>query len=114
MLFAYDHGKVRADQFRTLKRLLINSAQLQFPASTINELVDFITSLTIVDPSHRFTPLQALHHPFLISCYSFPISLLRPQPTDDNNEHDIQTSKRRKKRFGTQYQHGIHFASFDS
>lgn len=112
MLFAYDHGKVRSDQFRSLKRLLVNSAQLQFPPSTINELLDFITSLTIVDPTHRFTPLQALHHPFLVSCCTFPISLLlKPQITDHNNEHETQDSKRRKRRHGTQ---GIHFASFDS
>lgn len=109
MLFAYDHGKVRSDQFRSLKRLLVSSVQLQFPVSTVNELVDFITSLTIVDPTHRFTPLQALHHPFLVSCYTFPIALLKPQISSDNsNEHDVQAGKRRKR---IQHQHGIYFAS---
>lgn len=67
----------RLEQTKSIKRLL----QKHVTASSIpqhdwNMMIDLLTGLTAVDPSHRLSPFEALQHNFLIDEINIPMGIV--------------------------------------
>lgn len=67
----------RMEQMKSVRRLLLRHVSFQsITPQDLQSLVDFLTSLTAVDPSHRITAFEALQHTFLVAEINLPMGVV--------------------------------------
>jgi serine/threonine protein kinase len=89
----------RMEQMKSIKRLILRHVSFQSIAPhDLQSLVDFLTSLTAVDPSHRITAFDALQHSFLVAEINLPMSVVIQTVNDAEDAASSSSSKLYKRR----------------
>lgn len=89
----------RSEQTKSIKRLLLKHTSFQsIPTYEIQTLIDFLTSLTAVDPSHRISPFDALQHNFLVEEINLPMGVViqTAHEAEDIGSSSTRVYKRRR------------------
>jgi serine/threonine protein kinase len=102
----------RNEQVKSIRRLLskhVSSSNI--PHNEWYALIDFLTCLTAVDPSHRISPFDALQHNFLVDEINLPIGVVAQtvQDAEDQSSAAARASKRRRLVSGASLFHSLKY-----